>query len=26
VIGTTVTRDVASGTRVANNLRLYKLP
>ena len=26
VIGTTVTRDVAAGTRVANNLRLYKLP
>ncbi|HEY8807961.1 MAG TPA: UDP-3-O-(3-hydroxymyristoyl)glucosamine N-acyltransferase [Candidatus Limnocylindria bacterium] len=26
VIGTTVTRDVAPGARVANNLRLYKLP
>ena len=26
VIGTTVTRDVAAGTRVANDLKLYKLP
>lgn len=26
VIGTTVTKDIAPGTRVANNLRLYKLP
>ena len=26
VIGTTVTRDVGAGTRVASNLRMYKLP
>jgi acetyltransferase-like isoleucine patch superfamily enzyme len=26
VIGTTVTRDVAAGTRVASDLKMYKLP